>query len=104
MSNALNTLQLKVGHIVDEMNELTRKTKYLDANRGNGTKVSAINSQLTIESHCLMGTNKKADTQVIIDGTLMTNSSVLIKGNLTVWGSITYSNAASTTTSPLIQW
>jgi hypothetical protein len=104
LSNSLNTLQAKVGWIVDDVNEEKKKTKYLDANRGDGTDVSAINSQLVVKSHVLMGNNKKADTQVIIDGTLQTNSSVLIKGNLYVYGSINYSNAASTTVQPLIQW
>jgi hypothetical protein len=101
LSNSLATLQLRVSAVIDTVNELQKKTKYLDCDRS-GLGLAYLNSSINIGSNCVVGSNY--NSQFLVNGKGKITSDVQIDGNLIVKGNISYGGSNSSNAQPFIQF
>jgi predicted acyltransferase (DUF342 family) len=83
------------------VNDLTQKTKYLDADRS-GIGLSYLDSSINIASNCVVGS--KYTSQLLVNGKVKATSDVQIDGNLIVGGNITYNKNITIMAPPMIQF
>jgi hypothetical protein len=101
LSNSLATLQLRVNHVIDMVNDLKYKTAYLDCDRSN-IGLAYLGSSLNIASNCVVG--NASTSQLYVNGSTLVSNNVQIGGNLQVNGNISYFGSNSNTSAPMIQF